>query len=288
MKWIRRIILLLATLLLAVVILLAASFYLIHRTPTWYKPLGIDSQEMEAAANRAFNKVVAIHNMADQAAAQDSAREHGAASRPAVEPITVEFTQEELTAFIIRWSTLHSEQVDRYLTGAQFILHDGQIIFACKLAGLDQIGALKLSPSLDDEGLLHLDIDSISIGSLPVARSLLQGRLQKVEAMLEQWLPQWQTEARIQPGGANSDAMKAAMTELFLNSLNDKPSPAVFFMPIGEHKNVPVKVSGLTVRDGAIALTVQPLRAEERKAAMEIICKPYPGTAKPSDTANAH
>lgn len=286
MKWFRRLLLLLAAVGLAAVVLAAASIYLIHRTPTWYKPLGINSDEMQAAADRAFDKIVAIHNMADQAAAQDSARQHGAASRPDVDPITVEFTQDELTAFIVRWSSLHSDRVDKYLTGAQFILHDGLIVFACKLTELDQIGALRLAPSLDQEGMLHLDIDSISIGSLPVAESLVQGRLQRVEEMLKQWLPQWQAEARIEADGANREAVKAAMTQLLLNTFADKPSPPLFFMPIGEHKTVPVKVSGLTVKEGTIVLTVQPLHGQERQEALTEIRKPYGDTPAPDPRAN--
>jgi uncharacterized protein YpmS len=225
--------------------------------------------------------------MADQAAAQDSALEHGAASQPNIEPITVEFTQEELTAFIVRWSNLHSELVDRYITGAQFILHPGQLVFACKITELDQIGAIHFSPSLDDQGQLHLDIDSISVGSLPVARTLIQGRLQRMEQSLEQWLPTWQSRARVEAAGANSEAVKAAMTELLLNTLADKPSPAVFFIPIGGGKTVPVRVTNLDVKEGAMALTVQPLHADDRKTALINIRKPYPVAGKPGDTSNA-
>jgi hypothetical protein len=48
-----------------------------------------------------------------------------------------------------------------------------------------------------------------------------------------------------------------------------------------------VKVSGLTVREGAIALTVRPLPAEERKAALENIRKPYATAKKSADAASA-
>ena len=67
MKWIKRILVLLLVLVIGLGIMLGISYHMIHRVPTWYKPLAMGSAEMEAAAGRAFNKVVAIHNMADQA-----------------------------------------------------------------------------------------------------------------------------------------------------------------------------------------------------------------------------
>jgi hypothetical protein len=93
--------------------------------------------------------------------------------------------------------------------------------------------------------------------------------------MLREWLPEWQKEAKIETAGANADAVKAAMTELLLNTLHDKPSQAIFFMPIGDHKNVPVKLSDVKVTDGSITMTVQPLTAEDRKTALETMRAPY-------------
>jgi hypothetical protein len=286
MKWIKRIFVFLLVLVICLAIMLGISYRMIHRVPNWYKPVAMNSAEMEAAAGRAFNKVVAIHNMADKAAAQDSAREKGTStstSRPAVEPITVSFTQDELTAFIVRWSTLHSEKVDRYVTGPQFILKDGLITFGGELSDLKQFGSISVEPSIDDKSQLHLDISSINIGTFPAPRALVQGKLSKVENMLREWLPEWQKEAKIETAGANADAVKAAMTELLLNTLHDKPSQAIFFMPIGDHKNVPVKLSDVKVTDGSITMTVQPLTAEDRKAALETMRAPYdpqPATAQ--------
>src|SRR5947199_9320663 len=103
-KWIKRFLSFLLVLTLGSASFLIVSDWLIHRTPSWYRPLAINSNEMEAAANRAFDKAVAIHNMAADAASQESstqyAKDHGTtapASKPVPPPITVSFTQEELT-----------------------------------------------------------------------------------------------------------------------------------------------------------------------------------------------
>jgi hypothetical protein len=286
MKWIKRLFIFLLVLAIGAGVAIGVSYWMLRRTPDWYKPVAMDSAEMEAAANRAFNKVVAIHNMADQAAAQDSAREHGTAkgtTKPAVEPITVTFTQEELTAFIVKWSSLHSDTVNRYVTGPQFILRDGLITFGGQIAEFHQFGSLSVEPSLDDKAQLRLDISSINIGTLPAPRSLVQGKLTKVETMLRGWLPAWQDKAKIEAGGANADAVKAAMTELLLNTLHDRPSQPVFFMPIADHKNVPVKLADVKVNDGSITMTVEPLTAEDRKSALQTLRQPYAAETASAD-----
>ena len=53
-KWIKRLFVLLLVLGLGAGAFLATSYWLIKRTPSWYRPLAMNSKEMEAAANRAF------------------------------------------------------------------------------------------------------------------------------------------------------------------------------------------------------------------------------------------
>src|SRR3954468_22769681 len=194
-KWIKRFFVLLLVLALGAGAFLATSYWLIKRTPSWYRPVAMNSKEMEAAANRAFDKAVAIHNMAADAASQESssqyARDHGTTiptSKPAPPPITVSFTQEELTAFIVRWSTINSEKVERYITGPQFALKDGQIIFGGHITQLGQFGAIYLDPTLDEKGLLHLEVVQIRAGDLRVPQPMVQSHVDKLEASLRQWL----------------------------------------------------------------------------------------------------
>ena len=278
MKWIKRLFIFLLVMTLGGLAFIATSYWLSRRNPTWYKPLALNSREMEAAAHRAFNKVVAIHNMADKAAASDTSKqwrqEHGAATLPAVEPVTITFTQDELTAFIAHWTKLNSDRVDRYMTGPQFVLEEGQIKFACRITKLDQIGVLRIEPSIDEKGMLHLEIVSISAGSLPVPEAMIEKRLNKAEADLQQWIPDWQRKATINSEGANSDAVKAAMSKLLLHAMHHQPSSAVLFMPIDSHKTVPMKLTKVIVGQGNITLTVDPLTEEDRKIALQTLREP--------------
>lgn len=280
MKWMKRIFVFLLVLVAGTAALLGTGYYLSRRTPSWYKPLAMDSHELDAAANRVLGKLGHIHDMADEAAAHETSANHnpGAATKPGVDPLTVTFTQVELTAFVVRWSNWKSELFEKYITGPQFVLKDGQIIFGGQIAELGQFGAIHLEPSIDAKGMLHLDIAEIRAGQLRVPQAFVESHLAKARAALTQWLPAWQQNAKIEAGGANPDAVKAAMTELLLNTLNGKPSQPVFFMPIDKKKTVPVKLTDVAVDGGTITLTVQPLTAEERKVALDAIREPY-GTA---------
>ena len=280
MKWIKRLFIFLLILSIGGATFLGTSYWLSKRRPSWYRPSALNSHEMEAAANRALNKMIAIHNVADKSAARDTAmqwrQEHGAATQPAVPPLTISFTQDELTAFIVRWSKLNSERTDKYITGPQFVLEDGQIKFACHITEFDQVGAVRLEPTVDEKGMLHLEIISISAGSLPIPEVMVQKRLSGAEAELRKWLPSWQATARINADSANLSAEKAAMTKLLLNTLHHQPAPALLFMPTveGFNKPVPMKLSKVTIGKGLITLTVEPLTEEDRKLALQSLRDP--------------
>jgi uncharacterized protein YpmS len=278
MKWFKRLMILLVVLIIGGVAFVGTSYWLAKRRPTWYRPLALSSNEMDAAAKRALNKVIVLHNIADQAAAVDSSKEwrqsNGATTLPAVNPLTITFTQDELTAFIAQWSRLNSERVERYVTGPQFALEEGQIKFAAHITDLDQVGVLRIEPSVDEKGLLHLEIVSVSAGSLPIPEGMVQKRLAKAEALLLQWLPDWQQKAKVAADGANSQAVKAAMTKLFLGMLHHQPSPAILFMPIDNHRTVPMRLTHVEIGQGTITLTVNPLNEAGRKAALESLRQP--------------
>jgi uncharacterized protein YpmS len=278
MKWFKRLMILMVVLIIGGAAFVATSYWLAKRRPTWYRPLALNSNEMEAAAKRALNKVIVLHNIADQAAAVDSSKEwrqsNGATTLPAVNPLTITFTQDELTAFIAHWSKLNSERVDRYVTGPQFALEEGQIKFAAHVTDLDQVGVLRIEPSVDEKGMLHLEIVSFSAGSLPIPEGMVQKRLGKAENLLLQWLPDWQKKAKVASDGANSDAVKAAMTKLLLGMLHHQPSPAILFMPIDNHRTVPMRLTHVAIGQGTITLTVNPLNEAGRKTALDLLREP--------------
>ena len=284
MKWMKRILIAVLVLLFFGTAFLGTTYWLAKRKPAWYKPPALSSRELEAAANRALSKMIALQNVANRSAAVDSSRQWrqstGASTLPVDPPLTITFTQDELTAFVTQWSQLNSNRVDKYITGPQFVLEEGQIIFAGHLTDLDQLGVLRLQPRIDESGQLHLEIAGVSAGSLPVPESMVLKRLAPSEALLRKWLPAWQQSAKIAADGANKDAEKAAMTKLLLNTLHHQPSPAVVYLPIESHKTVPMKLTHVAVGAGTLTLTVIPLTEEIRKVTLQNLREPI-------DTATA-
>ena len=82
MKWIKRIFVTLLVLTIGASAFFGTTYYLSKRKPAWYKPLALNSHEMDAAANRAMNKVLLLHNMASQASSVETSRKWRQANVP--------------------------------------------------------------------------------------------------------------------------------------------------------------------------------------------------------------
>ena len=281
MKWRRKILKALLVSVTFCVAFLSTSYFLARKAPKWYRPALMTRAQINAAANRALKKFADIHNMADQAAATDSSREwrkqNGSTTLPNVSPVEITFTQEELTGFLTQWIEIDSEKVAKYIAEPQFLIDATEIKFAAHVKELDQIGVLRLRPKVAEVGgedLLYLDLAGFSAGSMPLPEALVQGKLQKIEASLNAGLTGWQNRATLTAEGANADAVRAAMSKMFLQLLHHEPSLPVLFMPIDKNKLVPVKIKSVSLQSGSITLRVDPLTAEDRKAALESIQKP--------------
>ena len=193
-------------------------------------------------------------------------------------PIEITFTQEELTGFLTQWIELDSEKVERFIKEPQFYIDDKEIKFAAHVKELDQVGVLRLRPKIvqvDGEDQLHLDLVGFSAGSLPLPEAFIQGKLKKMENSLNSGLPGWQAGATVNAEGANADAVRAAMSKMFLQLLHHEPSVPVLFVPIIDaSKRVPVKIKSVTLENGSITLRVEPLTADDRKSVLKSIQKP--------------
>jgi hypothetical protein len=89
---------------------------------------------------------------------------------------------------------------------------------------------------------------------------------------LQAALPSLQRNAQLQKdGSANTDAMAAAMAKLFLHVLADEPGEPVLFLPVGDKRAVPVRLTDVRIADKTLSLTVKPLNAKERGALIERI-----------------
>jgi hypothetical protein len=108
---------------------------------------------------------------------------------------------------------------------------------------------------------------------------------------MEQPLPRWQAGADILSNGtANSDAVAAAMSELLMDVLNDRPAPPVLFLPYdvsNRHRSLPVKLTHVGIASKTLTLEVQPLTPSQRHELLASLRAPWPDHAALGDVTSA-
>jgi hypothetical protein len=272
MKWKRR--LLLAALFLAIFAgtVGVATWWLAHGSPEWYARHRLAPEEIEAAAGRAEQHLQATLSWAQdrQAESLRNASSHTAAAIQTAESLEISFTQDELNGFFQKWDATFgwSEHYRGYLSDPQIVLRDGRLILAATVDDLGAVLSIEFEPRLS-EGKLYLPVTRVLAGRLPLPRTLWDRYRDRLAGRLEASLPAWQGGAELTArGGANADAVVAAMSELALNALSDQPASPVLFLPYSlrsRPRSMPVKLTALQIVNQKLTLTVEPIDAEQSR-----------------------
>jgi hypothetical protein len=134
--------------------------------------------------------------------------------------------------------------------------------------------SIELIPRLE-AGQLRLSISRVLAGKLPLPSAFMSRYRQQVENALAAHLPDWRRGAQLgDQGGANLDAVAAAMADLLIDALQDRPAPPVLFLPYSMQsrpKSLPVKVTDMRIEDRTLTMTVQPLDSADRTKLLEQI-----------------
>jgi hypothetical protein len=281
-KWIQRLTLFVVGLLLLLGLAgVAAYVYGVRGTPEWLKRPVASEAERAAAANSADQKILEtlsqVREMeayaAATAAAADPDDKRPVAAQPA-DKLKVTFTEAELNAAFRKWDRLYgwTERYRSHVRNPSIVLHDGRIIVAGESTELKSIVSLHFEPRLEPKDQLTLSLESILAGRLPVPQAFLEKYRTSARSRLQAALPNLQDKAELQKdGSANSEAMAAAMAKLFLRALANEPGEPVLFLPVGDQRSVPVKLTAVGIEDKELSLTVKPLNAKERVGLMERI-----------------
>jgi hypothetical protein len=253
------------TLLAIVLVALIAGLvllWLVQAPPSYYQPLALTPQQLEDAAKRAEDKFVEIRNVAG-----------GAAAATSDSTFQVTFTQEELNAFLQKWTELSQvrKALGGRLTRPAVVLRADRLILAGKVnAGqLDSIVGVEFRPSIDGQGRLRMDIEQVSAGKLPVPLAMLSGSFSEGIKALRANLPRWRREARLQTNSSGAatfddDAMNVVYAELLLAVLDGRAVEATFPIPLDGRRGVPAEITSLKLEDGAITAQVRLLTPAER------------------------
>src|SRR5205085_4682904 len=143
-----------------------------------------------------------------------------------------------------------------------------RLVLAPTINPLGAVVSLHFQPSLDDAGQLHLQLQRVLAGRLPMPTSLWTGQKQRVSSALEPRLPSMQRRAKMDDltGATNGPGVAAAMTKLLLATLADKSADPTIFLPYDDRRGLPVKLTSIQIKDNSLLLHVQSLTPDERAA----------------------
>jgi hypothetical protein len=291
MRFVKRLFRILFLVLILGGIGLVVLHHLSKSRPARYMPNSLTEQQRAQASWRLeHQKLPTLMNLVERSQKMDSAAQRAKArglpvppdATQPIAPITLSFTQDEINSFLWKWSQQYKSTYEHYITNPYVSVEDGSIVLMGTVPEFDRVVSAFFEPKLDEKGMLHSDLASMKMGSLPLPESLFSSKREKVENALKIRLPNWQNHARIDPTGlANSDAQAAWLGKLVLQLLDHQPSPAVVFVHTEKSTTVPVRLTNVTVEKGSLTITVQPMTAQERADLLEQIRTP-----QQSSTAN--
>ena len=271
MKLLKRLLLLVAILLVGAVVAASVGYYMLKRRPSFYHSYKWKGDERSVVNQRAVDKLTLTRNFAADAAARERQATVKGTTRPDdSKPMTVNFSEEELNAFL-----LHNfkDRLDDYVDDPGIFLGDGAIILAGQIKESGYVVSFHFEPKIDEQGKLHLKLVRSYGGALPVPQSMLTAQFDKVRSALKQRLPGWQESAALDARGANSSAVAASLGKLILNSLDNQPADPILFMPDDSGKSLPLRLVDVSVGK-ELTLTVQPLTPEQRAQLIKSIRSP--------------
>lgn len=274
-KLLRGLAIVVVALLLAAVVALLLGRHRLYSRPDWYRARHLSATESEAAANSADQKMIAARSqIAEAYAAQTrAARAKNAIQTQPASPFTLDLTEDEINSWIPKWEGElgWKSKAANYVKDPAIFFRKQEIILAGEVKKWNSIVSLHFVPTLED-GKLQIKLTQVTAGTLPLPRASWDGYLQKLTSALSTKLPELQRKADIdQHGRANSAAVEAAMSELLLNTLNGEPAEPALFLPdqLGRSGSLPVKITDVTVVDGTLSLSVEPMDAPQRTALLD-------------------
>ena len=173
------------------------------------------------------------------------------------------------------------ERISHYFTDGRVVLADDSLILVGQSPAFGTLASAVFRPSIDAQGNLRVDLDSLCAGLLPVPQSAVSDRLVHLRALLQEQLSVEQPSIRIDSAQtANGAALVASWLRLLLSSLNDRPADPVLIIPFDMSnlsRGFPVKLTAIKVVEGQITLTMEPLTPDDGEKLLEGLKQPAMG-----------
>lgn len=284
MKWIKRVLLLIALALSLVVVVAVVGIYLYRGTPRWYRRQIATTQQVRDAANRADQELLDLFSWAASARAQQLRRLHGK-SKPGESPIrpkTITLDEDEINSFASSWKNPDEialeGRISRYFTDGRAVFQDGAFILVGQSPALGTLASARFLIRIDEEGKLHVDLDSLRAGLLPIPQSALSDHLNRLRALLQEQLASERQSANVDAvDTANGAALGASWLRLLICSMTGQATEPLLIIPFSMsnfHQGFPVKVTAIAITEGRITLTLEPLGAADHDALAKMLKQP--------------
>lgn len=283
MKWIKYGLLIVGLVLAGLLISAGVGYRYARQQPDFYRSYDWEPSQRSAVSQQALNKLLQTKELAAAAhfaevRAQKQTRTSASieAITPKIQPLTIQFTQEELNAFIFHNMETFKElkpKIEQYVVNPGIFLRDGRLILAGQIKGTDYLASAHFAPRLDEQGDLRLSFVRAMAGRLPVPKALMTDQLKRLKEAVAARLPDYQQTATMDAsGGSNPSMVVAAASKLLIATLTDTAAPPVLFMPVDEKgKAMPLRLTKVEVDNDHLSITLEPMTPEQRTKMAERI-----------------
>ena len=242
--------------------------------------------QRKAVANSADQKLLDLYSWAAAVQAREIRLRRATSQSAADPPIgakVITFSSDEFNSFIQNFEKAGSSrlrgQISPYFSDGRMILQDGHLILAGRSDELGTVVGAAFSPSVDQGGKLHFELDGLTAGLLPVPQSTLATPMAQLKNALQNRLAALQDLADIdQKMTANPPAWHAVLTRLLLDSLNHRPSEPIICIPFDVtdvRRQIPVHVASIKVDSDTITARLEPIPGSDRPRILDQITQPY-------------
>jgi len=187
------------------------------------------------------------------------------ATNPPAGPLELSLTDSEINAFVAKWDQLPitNALMPAALSDPQVSFEDGRLILGATMKDTDTIASVYLSPRIDSDGKLHLDVEKVMGGNLPLPRAIWDAYARKVAAKIERDLPPADQKAKLLPDGSANNAMvQSVLGKMMLHFVHGEAADPVVFMKVpvnNQLRNLPVKITAVTIADGTLTMRIEPV-----------------------------
>ncbi len=238
-------------LVVAILIAAAVLYWMASRVPEAYRPLALTEVEQRAAVKRLGMRLQEFGNESQRA-----------------RPFTWTIREDELNTYLSSLDAIvahtprgQAGQVSQAMRDAGFAepvidLREGGLTFMIRAVEQERIVSADVGIDLRAAGV-HVALRELRVGALPVPRSLLIDRLDRVAPRTDAAEPANRAGDGGSPvlGGLSRRDVAALAAELCAALVQDRPADAELTWPVGDRR---VRITEIRATDDALTLALEP------------------------------